>query len=98
MYHVCYIYFVPRTGFCKMIYLTGFTSPEKMSTKAFLQVYSYLDTVEIDFIYHMQLAGGTASMQQLKERLEKDLLEVDIMKECFSVLSAVAIFQFTEFE
>ena len=24
----------------------------------------------------MQLAGGTASMQQLKERLEKDLLEV----------------------
>lgn len=24
----------------------------------------------------LQLAGGTASMQQLKERLEKDLLEV----------------------
>lgn len=24
----------------------------------------------------VQLAGGTASMQQLKERLEKDLLEV----------------------
>lgn len=27
----------------------------------------------------MQLAGGTASMQQLKERLEKDLLEVYIL-------------------
>lgn len=26
--------------------------------------------------FHFQLAGGTASMQQLKERLEKDLLEV----------------------
>lgn len=28
------------------------------------------------FLCYMQLAGGTASMQQLKERLEKDLLEV----------------------
>lgn len=28
-----------------------------------------------------QLAGGTASMQQLKERLEKDLLEVLLFNE-----------------
>lgn len=37
---------------------------------------SFTWAIKIDFIYHFQLAGGTASMQQLKERLEKDLLEV----------------------
>jgi len=38
----------------------------------------------------MQLAGGTASMQQLKERLEKDLLEVYIsINEPLSILFRV---------
>ena len=30
----------------------------------------------VSWFFLVQLAGGTASMQQLKERLEKDLLEV----------------------
>lgn len=38
------------------------------------------NTRELDlFFYLFQLAGGTASMQQLKERLEKDLLEVYLL-------------------
>lgn len=35
----------------------------------------------------MQLAGGTASMQQLKERLEKDLLEVKFFIKLIPVVS-----------
>lgn len=39
--------------------------------------------------YIIQLAGGTASMQQLKERLEKDLLEVY----CLSFFFFLSLFQ-----
>lgn len=44
-----------------------------------ISLYFFTWKIKIDFFYHMQLAGGTASMQQLKERLEKDLLEVYIL-------------------
>lgn len=36
------------------------------------------DDLLFPFVLFIQLAGGTASMQQLKERLEKDLLEVSL--------------------
>lgn len=42
------------------------------STKYFYHI--YIDWFNVPPF--LQLAGGTASMQQLKERLEKDLLEV----------------------
>lgn len=36
------------------------------------------------FYYVSQLAGGTAALQQMKERLEKDLMEVSISLECLN--------------
>lgn len=41
-----------------------------------IYVYETLDEMLVWLHCPLQLAGGTASMQQLKERLEKDLLEV----------------------
>lgn len=39
----------------------------------------------------MQLAGGTAAMQQMKERLEKDLIEVILFGVCFKFLEALTL-------
>jgi len=49
--------------------------------------------INISFLLALcQLAGGTSSMQQLKERLEKDLIEVLCPKLFSSVFKAIPVF------
>lgn len=62
--------------------LTWYLNKSKWVSSIYLKVslidmlQSSVNDLDSSFILVVQLAGGTASMQQLKERLEKDLVEV----------------------